>query len=82
MLLDEAGKEQKRLSTSATEEQQTTTSTENSTAGQFKKMCGLIKTMFEKMSTLLFDQETVSKLLKFIIERVANGKLKLEDKKV
>lgn len=32
--------------------------------------------MFEKISTLLFDQETVSKLLKLIFERVSNGKTK------
>jgi hypothetical protein len=30
--------------------------------------------MFEKISTLLFDQETVSKLLKLIFERVSIGK--------
>ncbi|CAF2739868.1 unnamed protein product [Rotaria sp. Silwood2] len=71
MLLDEAAKEQKRFPTNTTEEQ-TTTNNENNVHGQFTKMCGLIKMMFEKISTLLFDQETVSKLLKFIFERVSN----------
>jgi hypothetical protein len=66
MLLEEAAKEQKRFPT----DEQTT---ENNSHGQFTKMCGLIKTMFEKISTLLFDQETVSKLLKFIFEQVSNG---------
>ena len=74
MLLEEAAKEQKRFPTNATDEQPTT-NTETNTHGQFTKMCGLIKTMFEKISTLLFDQETVSKLLKLIFERVSNGKL-------
>jgi hypothetical protein len=77
MLLEEAAKEQKRFPTNTTEEQTTTTAStnmENNAHGQFTKMCGLIKTMFEKISTLLFDQETVSKLLKFIFERVSNGK--------
>ncbi|CAM4796233.1 unnamed protein product [Rotaria magnacalcarata] len=72
MLLDEAAKEQKRLSTGASEELPATTNNENNTLGQFTKMCGLIKTMFEKISTLLFDQETVSKLLQFIFERVSS----------
>ncbi len=75
MLLEEAAKEQKRFPTNTTEEPTTTTTNvENNAQGQFTKMCGLIKTMFEKISTLLFDQETVSKLLKFIFERVSNGK--------
>jgi hypothetical protein len=75
MLLEEAAKEQKRFPTNTTEEPPTTTTNvENNAQGQFTKMCGLIKTMFEKISTLLFDQETVSKLLKFIFERVSNGK--------
>ncbi len=79
MLLEEAAKEQKRFPTNTTEEQTTTsTNMENNTHGQFTKMCGLIKTMFEKISTLLFDQETVSKLLKFIFERVSNGKVNNE----
>lgn len=73
MLLEEAAKEQKRFPTNTTDEQ-TTTNVENNSQGQFTKMCGLIKTMFEKISTLLFDQETVSKLLKFIFEQVSNGK--------
>jgi len=73
MLLEEAAKEQKRFPTNTTDEPPTTT-IENNAHGQFTKMCGLIKTMFEKISTLLFDQETVSKLLKFIFERVSNGK--------
>jgi len=72
MLLEEAAKEQKRFPTNTTDEPSTTI--ENNAHGQFTKMCGLIKTMFEKISTLLFDQETVSKLLKFIFERVSNGK--------
>lgn len=73
MLLEEAAKEQKRFPTNTTDE--TTTATgENNTHGQFTKMCGLVKTMFEKISTLLFDQETVSYLLKFIFDRVSNGK--------
>ena len=55
--------------------------TENNSHGQFTKMCGLIKTMFEKVSIILFDQETVSKLLKFIFERVSNGKFKEKTKK-
>jgi hypothetical protein len=78
MLLEEAAKEQKRFPTNTTDEQTTTTAgnAENNVHGQFTKMCGLIKTMFEKISTLLFDQETVSKLLKFIFERVSNGKEK------
>ena len=46
---------------------------ENNGHGQYTRMCGIIKTMFEKISTLLFDQETVSKLLKLIFERVSNG---------
>ncbi|CAF0813583.1 unnamed protein product [Rotaria sordida] len=71
MLLDEAAKEQKRFPTNTTEEQ-ITTNNENNLHGQFTKMCGLIKMMFEKISTLLFDQETVSKLLKFIFELVSN----------
>jgi hypothetical protein len=75
MLLEEATKEQKRFPTTTTDEQTTTTgNVENNAHGQFTKMCGLIKTMFEKISTLLFDQETVSKLLKLIFERVSNGK--------
>jgi hypothetical protein len=74
MLLEEAVKEQKRFPTNTTEEQTTTTNVENNAHGQFTKMCGLVKTMFEKMSTLLFDQETVSHLLKFIFDRVSNGK--------
>ena len=41
----------------------------NNDHGQYTKMCGLIKTMFEKISTLLFDQETVSKLLKLIFSK-------------
>ncbi|CAF1248008.1 unnamed protein product [Adineta steineri] len=73
MLLEEAAKEQKRFPTNTTDEQTTTTTNvENNIQGQYTKMCGLIKTMFEKISTLLFDQETVSKLLKFIFERVSN----------
>ncbi|CAF1011370.1 unnamed protein product [Adineta ricciae] len=73
MLLEEAAKEQKRFPTNTTDEQTaTTTTTENSAHGQFTKMCGLIKTIFEKISTLLFDQETVSHLLKFLFERVSN----------
>lgn len=75
MLLEEANKEQKRFPGNTTEDQtMTTTSVENNGHGQYTKMCGLIKTMFEKISTLLFDQETVSKLLKFIFEKVSNGK--------
>ena len=71
MLLEEAAKEQKRFPNATTDE--TTTTGENSGLGQYTKMCGLVKTMFEKISTLLFDQETVSKLLKFIFEKVSNG---------
>lgn len=79
MLLEEAAKEQKRFPTNTTEDQTaTTTTTENSAHGQFTKMCGLIKTIFEKISTLLFDQETVSHLLKFLFERVSNGNLQSE----
>ena len=75
MLLDEALKEQKRFPTKTIDEQMTTTiNNENHLHGQYTKMCGLIKTIFEKISTLLFDQETVSKLLQFIFERVSNGK--------
>jgi hypothetical protein len=75
MLLEEASKEQKRFPINTTDEPTTTTTNvENNAHGQFTKMCGLIKTMFEKISTLLFDQETVSKLLKSIFERVSNGK--------
>lgn len=79
MLLEEATKEQKRFPANTTDDQTTTTTTtttatiENNGHGQFTKMCGLIKTMFEKISTLLFDQETVSKLLKFIFDQVSNG---------
>jgi hypothetical protein len=76
MLLEEASKEQKRFPVNSTEEQPTTNA-ENNAQGQFTKMCGLIKTMFEKISTLLFDQETVSKLLKFIFEQVSNGKINI-----
>ncbi|CAF0795178.1 unnamed protein product [Adineta steineri] len=80
MLLEEATKEQKRFPANTTEDQTITTTTttttipiiENNGHGQYTKMCGLIKTMFEKISTLLFDQETVSKLLKFIFEKVSN----------
>ncbi|UJR26497.1 hypothetical protein I4U23_007824 [Adineta vaga] len=77
MLLEEAAKEQKRFPTNTTEEQTTATTAttanvENNIQGQFTKMCGLIKTIFEKISTLLFDQETVSNLLKFLFERVSN----------
>ena len=72
MLLEEAAKEQKRFPNNTTDEQ--TPAGETNTHGQYTKMCGLIKTMFEKISTLLFDQETVSKLLKLIFERVSNGK--------
>jgi hypothetical protein len=75
MLLKEAGKEQKRFPGNTTVDQ-TTTTVENNGHGQYTKMCGLIKTMFEKISTLLFDQETVSKLLKLIFEKVSNGKEK------
>ena len=57
MLLEEAAKEQKRFPNATTDE--TTTTGENSGLGQYTKMCGLVKTMFEKISTLLFDQETV-----------------------
>jgi hypothetical protein len=77
MLLEEAKKEQKRFPGNVTEDQNITTTAavgENNNQGQYTKMCGLIKTMFEKISTLLFDQETVSKLLKLIFERVSNGK--------
>jgi hypothetical protein len=56
----------------------TTMIVENNDHGQYTKMCGLIKTMFEKISTLLFDQETVSKLLKLIFSKVSNGKSKKE----
>ena len=52
MLLEEAAKEQKRFPGNTTDDQDS--------HGQYTKMCGLIKTMFEKMPTLLFDQETVS----------------------
>ena len=49
MLLDEAVKEQKRFPTNTTDEQTTISkTTENNSHGQFTKMCGLIKTMFEK----------------------------------
>ena len=68
MLLEEAAKEQKRFPNNTTEGEN------NNSHGQYTKMCGLIKTMFEKISTLLFDQETVSKLLKLIFARVSNGK--------
>lgn len=74
MLLDEAAKEQKRFPGTTTDDQTITNAmVENNGHGQYTKMCGLIKTMFEKISTLLFDQETVSKLLKLIFERVSNG---------
>ena len=73
MLLEEAAKEQKRFPTNTTDEATTTGNADSNAHGQFTKMCGLIKTMFEKISTLLFDQETVSKLLKFIFEQVSNG---------
>ena len=74
MLLEEASKEQKRFPTNTTDESTTTATVENNAHGQFTKMCGLVKTMFEKISILLFDQETVSHLLKFIFDRVSNGK--------
>lgn len=73
MLLEEATREQKRF---PADDQQSTTN-DNQTHGQFTKMCGLIKTMFEKISTILFDQETVSQLLKYIFEKVSNGKKNL-----
>ena len=83
MLLEEAAKEQKRFPTNTAEEQTaTTTTTENSAHGQFTKICGLVKTIFEKISTLLFDQETVSHLLKFLFERVSNGNLQSEIRKL
>ncbi|CAF2251412.1 unnamed protein product [Rotaria magnacalcarata] len=73
MLLEEAAKEQKRFPVNTTDDQTiTATMVENNGHGQYTKMCGSIKTMFEKISTLLFDQETVSKLLKLIFERVSN----------
>jgi hypothetical protein len=72
MLLEEAAKEQKRFPSHTTDELVNTG--ENHNHGQYTKMCGLIKTMFEKISTLLFDQDTVSKLLKLIFERVSNGR--------
>ena len=75
MLLEEAGNEQKRFPAHTTDEQTAGTHAENNGHGQFTKMCGLIKTIFEKISTLLFDQETVSKLLKLIFERVSNGRI-------
>lgn len=75
MLLEEATKEQKRFPTDDQQSTSTTTTTsDNQTHGQFTKMCGLIKTMFEKISTILFDQETVSHLLKYVFEKVSNGK--------
>ena len=74
MLLEEAAKEQKRFPNTTTDETTPAPPTsDNNGLGQYTKMCGLIKTMFEKISTLLFDQETVSKLLKFIFEKVSNG---------
>ena len=75
MLLEEAGNEQKRFPAPTTDEQAVGNHAENNGHGQFTKMCGLIKTIFEKISTLLFDQETVSKLLKLIFERVSNGRI-------
>ena len=74
MLLEEAAKEQKRFPTADEQATAAGANPETNAHGQFTKMCGLIKTMFEKISTLLFDQETVSKLLKLIFERVSNGK--------
>ncbi|CAF1026630.1 unnamed protein product [Adineta ricciae] len=74
ILLEEATKEQRRFP-GHTNENQTTNdmpAVENHAHGQYTKMCGLIKTMFEKISTLLFDQETVSQLLKSIFEKVLN----------
>jgi len=73
MLLEEAAKEQKRFpNTTSDETLPNPPTSENNGLGQYTKMCGLIKTMFEKTSTLLFDQGTVSKLLKFIFEKVSN----------
>lgn len=72
-MLEEATKEQKRF---PVDDQQSTTTNDNQTQGQFTKMCGLIKTMFEKISTILFDQETVSHLLSYIFDKVSNGKKK------
>ncbi|UJR22584.1 hypothetical protein I4U23_025630 [Adineta vaga] len=74
MLLEEATKEQKRFPGNTSEDQTTngTPTIENNGHGQYRKMCGLIKTMFEKISTLLFDQETASKLLKSIFEKVSH----------
>ena len=48
MLLEEAAKEQKRFPTNSTEESNSTTNADNNPHTQFTKMCGLIKTMFEK----------------------------------
>jgi hypothetical protein len=75
MLLEEEGKEQKHSSGNKTADQTTTVGKSNG-HGQYTQMCGLVKMIFEKISTLLFDQETVSQLLKFIFEKVSNGKEK------
>lgn len=49
-------------------------SSEKTTDGQYTKMCGLIKMIFEKISTILIDQETINRLLKVIFEKISNGK--------
>lgn len=64
MLLEEQKRSSEKTTGDATKNDQ----------GQYTKMCGLIKMIFEKISTILFDQETISKLLKFIFDKVSNGK--------
>lgn len=67
MLLEEQKRSSEKTTTDATKNDQ----------GQYTKMCGLIKMIFEKISTILFDQETMSKLLTLVFEKVSNGKGKV-----
>ncbi|CAF0733790.1 unnamed protein product [Didymodactylos carnosus] len=72
-LLDESIKEQKRFPTAGVERKdEIITITDLNGNGQFAKMCTLVKTVFEKISTLLFDQESMAKLLEFIYEKISN----------
>lgn len=65
ILLDESNKEQNRFPNA-----------EQNNAANFVKISVLTKILFEKISTILFDRQTVSELLKTIFERVSNGKNK------
>ncbi|CAF0892254.1 unnamed protein product [Didymodactylos carnosus] len=72
-LLDESIKEQKRCPTTTPERKdEISTISDLNGNGQFAKMCTLVKTVFEKISTLLFDQESMAKLLEFIYGKIVS----------